>query len=104
MEPDKKTYAQRRRETRKLELRELLRGQEYIDQLHRWFDADLTADQLQVAKFKADIALRLLAKCLPDQKAVEISGDINHNYVARTPLIAESTEQWQEQHSPATIQ
>jgi hypothetical protein len=41
---------------------------------------------------------------VPDVAHVEHSGEINHNYVARTPEIASSTESWQEQHSPATIQ
>ena len=46
----------------------------------------------------------LLRKCLPDLASIEHSGEINHNYVARTPEIAPNTDAWQERHVPPTMQ
>ena len=99
-EIDTSTYAQRRKEERKEELRTFLRGSEYLRQLHEWFDKPLSADQLAVARFKAEIALKLLAKCLPDLKAVEHSGEVLVDHIARIPQTNENAEQWQQQHSP----
>lgn len=45
-------------------------------------------------------AFGLLAKILPDLTSVQHSGEITHNYVARTPHISGSVEEWTEQHSP----
>lgn len=98
--PDKKTYAQRRKEERKEELRELLRGSEYLRQLHEMMGANLSAEDVPAARLKAEIAFKLLAKCLPDQKAVEISGEIVTAYAARIPSTDKNAEQWQQQHSP----
>lgn len=42
----------------------------------------------------------LLAKTLPDLSSVEINGDMNHHYVARMPDAAQTSDEWQEQHSP----
>ena len=99
-----KSHAQRNKDARKEQLRELLKGSEYLRQLHGWIDADLNAEELQVARFKADIALRLLAKCLPDQKAIEHTGEIVHNYVAEIPARTEDANAWQQTHSPHPIQ
>lgn len=95
-----KSHAQRNKDARKEQLRELLKGSEYLRQLHGWIDADLNAEELQVARFKADIALRLLAKCLPDQKAIEHTGEVVHSYAARLPTPQQDAEKWQQQHSP----
>jgi hypothetical protein len=32
--------------------------------------------------------------------AVEVSGEVEHRYVARTPSIEKSTEEWQKKYSP----
>jgi len=93
-------YAERRKEIRKQELRELLRGSEYLRQLHDWFDKPLSADELAVAKFKSEIALKLLAKVLPDLKAIEHTGEVLHSYIAEVPAVAPQVETWQQQHSP----
>lgn len=60
--------------------------------------------RIEMTPSQVTAALGLLRKVVPDVAHVEHSGEINHNYVARTPEIASSTESWQEQHSPATIQ
>ena len=99
-----KTYAQRRKDASKDALRNLLQGQEYLRQLHGWLGEELTGDRLAAVRLKADIALRLLAKCLPDQKSVEVTGEIEHRYVAEVPAISASPEQWQQQHTPPSLQ
>ena len=56
--------------------------------------------------FSASItaALGLLKKVVPDTTQVEHKGEIAH-YVARVPNVAETADQWQEQHTPErTIQ
>jgi hypothetical protein len=74
-EKDTMTYADKRRLERKEALREQLQGQKYIEAIHDTLDAVITNDQLAVAKFKTETRLKLLAKVLPDLKAVEVSTD-----------------------------
>ena len=74
-EKDSTTYGEKRRAERKEALREFLQGQKYIEAIHDTLDAALTNDQLPVAKFKTETRLKLLAKVLPDLKAVEVSAD-----------------------------
>ena len=69
----KMTDAQRRRETRKLDLRERIRGSAYVRVLE---GIAAKANHLEPSvvpayRLKADIYLRLLAKVLPDLRAVE---------------------------------
>jgi hypothetical protein len=69
------TYGDRRRAERKEALRELLEGQKYIQAIHNTLDMPIANDELAVAKFKTETRLKLLAKVLPDLKAVEVSAD-----------------------------
>jgi len=69
------SYADKRRAERKEALREFLQGQKYIEAIHATLDNPLTSDELGVAKFKTETRLKLLAKVLPDLKAVEVSAD-----------------------------
>lgn len=39
----------------------------------------------------------------PKRKAIEHSGEVSTNYVARMPEVSHTAEEWQKQHSP-TIQ
>ena len=80
-------------------VRSRIRAGGIVDRLEKYILGKLEMSPAQVTA-----ALGLLRKVVPDVAHVEHTGEINHNYVARTPLIAESTEAWQEQHSPATIQ
>lgn len=43
--------------------------------------------------------LKVVASLLPK----EIAGEITHRFVARLPMPAETTEQWQKQHTPTTL-
>lgn len=45
----------------------------------------------------------LLKKTIPDLSSAENKSEVIHRYVAEVPLVADSTEQWQQQHNP-TIQ
>lgn len=42
----------------------------------------------------------LLSKCIPSLANIEHSGEVTQNYVARTPEISHSTEQWTADHAP----
>lgn len=72
---DSTTYGEKRRAERKEALREFLQGQKYIEAIHNTLDMPIANDELAVAKFKTETRLKLLAKVLPDLKAVEVSTD-----------------------------
>lgn len=69
------SYGDKRRAERKEALRELLEGQKYIQAIHATLEQPIANDELAVAKFKTETRLKLLAKVLPDLKAVEVSAD-----------------------------
>ena len=69
------SYADKRRAERKEALREFLQGQKYIEAIHATLEKPLTNDELGVEKFKTETRFKLLAKVLPDLKAVEVSAD-----------------------------
>ena len=69
------TYGDKRRAERKEALRELLEGQKYIQAIHATLDKALTNEDLPVERFKTETRFKLLAKVLPDLKAVEVSAD-----------------------------
>lgn len=46
----------------------------------------------------------LLRKLVPDLAQIEHTGEVNHNYVAQVPAVSETTEEWQKQHVPQTMQ
>ena len=58
---------------------------------------DLTPSQVRAAEV-------LLRKCLPDLSSIEHSGEIATPSVVRAPNVAASTEEWQQQHAPPTLQ
>lgn len=60
--------------------------------------------KIEMQPSQVTAALGLLKKVVPDLGHVEHSGEINHNYVARTPEIAPNTDAWQERHVPPTMQ
>lgn len=69
------TYGDKRRAERKEALREFLQGQKYIEAIHATLDMPISNDELGVIKFKTETRFKLLAKVLPDLKAVEVSAD-----------------------------
>jgi hypothetical protein len=98
-----KSDRQRRREARTLDLRERIRGNAYLRVLEGIAArADsLGEKEVSAYRLKADIYLRLLAKVLPDLKAIEYSGEITQRYVMELPIAAESTETWSQQSGHA---
>ena len=69
------SYAQRRRAEKKEALRDFLSGQKYIEAINNDLSRDdITSEELPVIKFKTETRLKLLAKVLPDVKAVELTG------------------------------
>lgn len=45
----------------------------------------------------------LLGKVLPDLSATELSGEIEHNYVARMPAPVRDMAEWQNRYTPTPI-
>lgn len=101
-----KSDRQRRRETRKLDLRERIRGHAYVRVLEGIAAkaSDLGDKEVAAYRLKADIYLRLLNKILPDLKAVEHSGEMMHRYAMEIPAPTESTGEWTQQHAPTALQ
>jgi hypothetical protein len=60
-------------------------------------EIELTATQINAAKI-------LLAKVAPDLRAIELKGDVVHNYVLRAPEQVSNVEAWQQRHSQVTLQ
>ena len=58
----------------------------------------------EMSATQVSAGLGLLRKVLPDLSQAEIKSEVVHRYVARLPEKAKSTEQWQQQHAPPTIQ
>jgi len=58
---------------------------------------DLSATQVSAA-------LGLLRKTLPDLAAVEHTGEVEHNYIARMPAPAQSIDEWQKRYAPKPLQ
>ena len=68
------SYAQRRRAEKKEALTRLPPGQKYIEAINNDLSRDdITSEELPVIKFKTETRLKLLAKVLPDVKAVELT-------------------------------
>lgn len=85
--PDKSTHAAKRREESREGLRLKLRGFQYIRRLHEIAaKAEGSAkEDVPALQLKANIYFRLLAKCLPDLKAIEHSGEVNHRHATEIP-------------------
>ncbi len=58
--------------------------------------------EMSATQVSAGVAL--LRKVLPDLSASDNTTEVIHRYVADVPAVADSTEQWQNQHAPPTIQ
>ena len=105
--PRKTTHAQRRRSETRNAMREKLQSAQYIRRLHEIAEKASKADAADVPalRLKADIYCRLLAKCLPDLKAVEHSGEIaKPHYVVEVPAPCATTEEWVQKYAPPALQ
>lgn len=71
------------------------------DLLTAWTDKGIEAIQRVIIERPQDF-LKVVASILPK----EITAEISHRFVARMPAPAETTDEWQKQHSPTqtTIQ
>lgn len=69
-----KDIAENNKRIRREALREELKSREYIRQIHKILDTKDKDINPSVAKLKMDGYFKLLAKTLPDTKAVEITG------------------------------
>ena len=81
------THSQRQRQTRQEALREQLKGasliQQYVDTIEDIVKLEETDEQFtnSLAKLKTinEQRARLINKVLPDEKFIEIAGDIEHS-------------------------
>lgn len=82
---DSQTHAQRRRIEAREGARIKLRAGQYVRRLKEIAEKAETVEPsaIPALRLKADIYAKLLAKCLPDLKAVDHTGTVNHvNYDA----------------------
>jgi hypothetical protein len=83
-----------RRRQRQEELREKLKGLEYIRQLdqidEKLQSGDVTKDELDVLKVRIDLNFKRLAKILPDEKftevVAEVAGEMAHRVIEVVPV------------------
>lgn len=81
---DRTRTAMQRRQHRQEDLRETLQAKAYLNNLNKIHDRLkskwhlMTNEQTAASKLQADINFRLLSKCLPDLRQIEINGELNH--------------------------
>jgi len=63
-----------------------------------------TADDAPIMAQRLKAALSLISKSLPDLQSMQLQAELTERFVARTPLVEKTTEQWQEKYSPQTVQ
>lgn len=56
----------------------------------------MTSEQITAARI-------VIRTYIPELSAVQHTGEINHNYIARVPTVAQNSDEWTQQHRP-TIQ
>lgn len=81
--PQKKNGVDRRRDYARAQMRQTLRGWRYV-RLLREIAAqcdDVEPERVPALRLKADIYRGLLAKVLPDLRAIEVSGHVEHRHV-----------------------
>ena len=76
------THAQRRRLEAQDASRRKLRAGQFVRRLKELATKAETCepDRIPAMRLQADIYMKLLAKCLPDLKAIEHSGTVTHRY------------------------
>jgi len=67
--------AEENKKIRRESLREELKSREYLRQIHKILDTKDDDLNTQTAKLKLDGYFKLLAKTLPDTKAIELTGE-----------------------------
>lgn len=79
-------------------VRDKIRASYLVNRLQDHFAGkiELTPSQIRAAEI-------LLDRCVPKMSAIEHTGEVTHNYVARVPEIAASTEDWMQNHVPPEV-
>lgn len=80
-----KKIAEENKKIRREALREELKSREYLRQVHKILETEDEELNIPAAKLKMDGYFKLLAKTLPDTKAVELTGDAD-NPIALTGI------------------
>jgi hypothetical protein len=95
---DKTTHAQRRRRESQDAVRRKMRAAQFVRRLKELaVKADTAAaEKIPAMRLQADIYSRLLAKCLPDLKAIEHSGTVKRTDVTDKPL---TDDEWTRQYA-----
>lgn len=75
--------------------REKIQHSKIVNQLISFVNGEIKLEPAQVTA-----GLGLLRKVLPDLSSSENKTEVTHRYVAEVPGVAETTEQWQQQHAP----
>jgi len=70
-----RTYAEKRKDERREALRDYIQGHHLLEVINHDLGRDISDTELPVVKFKTETRLKLLAKVLPDLKAVELTGE-----------------------------
>lgn len=64
---------------------------------------DHVTGAIEMSPSQVSAALGLIRKTLPDLQATDLSGSVEHNYVARMPAPIEDKDEWEQRYKP-TIQ
>ena len=83
MTTQKRARAEENRKIRRESLREELKSREYLRQIHKIIESDDIPD-IPVAKLRVDSYFKLLAKTLPDVKAIEMTGEDGKDLIPST--------------------
>jgi len=65
---------------------------------------DFVAGKVELSGAQVTAALGLLKKTTPDLQSVEHSGEVSTHYVVESPKLAETVNEWSQQHAPSRIQ
>lgn len=70
-----------------------------IDRLMQHIEGTIELSNTQIAAAKI-----LLAKACPDLASVVMNAEVLHSYVMRTPEVAKTVDDWQDQNPQVTLQ
>lgn len=78
------------------EARGKIRTTQLINRLQDHIDGKCEMSQTQITAIRI-----LLGKSIPDLQAVEHTGEIQHNHIARLPSPSQEIDQWRDQQQSA---
>lgn len=59
--------------------------------------------EIEMSQVEANVGLSLMRKVLPDLSAVDHSGDVQTPFVILAPQPSDSTEEWERNNAPPSI-